>query len=193
MEGRKPVRVLLHACCGPCLLEPFDAFRSGHEVTVCFANPNIRPIEEYIRRRDALTRHAREAGIVAFEVPWVEGEWETAVAGASNRSDRCRRCYALRLGIVAREAASGGYDAVATTLSVSPFQDPVAIEDEGAAACERAGVLWAGADFRERYGEAVRRSREMGMYRQNYCGCLPSVDEARQAREARRAEGPRRP
>jgi predicted adenine nucleotide alpha hydrolase (AANH) superfamily ATPase len=43
-------------------------------------------------------------------------------------------------------------------------------------------------DFRERYGDATRRSRELGMYRQNYCGCRYSEDEAAGQRERRRTE-----
>jgi predicted adenine nucleotide alpha hydrolase (AANH) superfamily ATPase len=43
-------------------------------------------------------------------------------------------------------------------------------------------------DFRERYPEATRRSRELGMYRQNYCGCLPSMREAEESRARKREE-----
>jgi len=46
-------------------------------------------------------------------------------------------------------------------------------------------------DFRDRYGEATRRSRELGMYRQNYCGCRYSKEEAAQEREARRGRRPK--
>ena len=43
-------------------------------------------------------------------------------------------------------------------------------------------------DFRDRYQQATQRSRELGMYRQNYCGCLLSDLEARADRERRREE-----
>jgi predicted adenine nucleotide alpha hydrolase (AANH) superfamily ATPase len=42
-------------------------------------------------------------------------------------------------------------------------------------------------DFRDRYPEATRRSRGLGMYRQNYCGCRYSEAEAAEARERRKA------
>ena len=94
----------------------------------------------------------------------------------------------MRLGAAARHAAELGYDAVATTLTVSPYQDPDAISEAGESVCADAGVEFLVTDFRERYPEATRRSRELGMYRQNYCGCRYSEDEAREARERRRVE-----
>jgi predicted adenine nucleotide alpha hydrolase (AANH) superfamily ATPase len=181
------VTVLLHACCGPCLLEPYDALAADAEVVVCYANPNIHPAEEYVRRRDTLLGYAEGAGITVIELPYDPASWHEATSAAGSRAERCRACYRLRIGMVAAEAARRGYEAVATTLSVSPYQDPGSIAEEGAAACAEAGVRFIVTDFRERYPEATRRSRELGMYRQNYCGCAPSRSEAVAEREQRRA------
>lgn len=180
------MRVMLHACCGPCLLEPYDALSSDAEVTVCYANPNIFPADEYGRRRDVLLEYAAEAGIGVVELAYRPQDWAEATAGL-DRPERCHACYRLRIGMVAREAARRGFDAVATTLSVSPYQDAEAIAAEGRAACDQAGVRFLETDFRDRYPEATRRSRELGMYRQNYCGCEPSLAEAAEEREARKA------
>jgi len=181
------VRILLHACCGPCLLEPYDALSGQAEVDVCFANPNIHPAEEYEHRRDTLLAYTADAGIRVIETLYDPSLWAEAVAGAGeDRAARCRSCYRLRLGLVAAEAARGGYDAVATTLTVSPYQDPESIREEGERACAEYGVRFLATDYRERYPEATRRSRELGMYRQNYCGCLPSKAEAAEERAARK-------
>lgn len=180
------MRILLHACCGPCLLEPYDALAASAEVTVCYANPNIHPAEEYARRRDTLRAYAEERGITVVDLPYDPSVWEAATAGLS-RPARCQACYRLRIGMVAEEAARGGYDAVATTLTVSPYQDPQGIAEAGEAACAEAGIAFLVTDFRERYPEATRRSRELGMYRQNYCGCAPSAAEAAEERAARKA------
>ena len=181
------MRVLLHACCGPCLLEPYDVLSAHADVAVCYANPNIAPAAEYERRRDALLAYAGDEGIEVVEVPYAPERWTAAVAGTEgDRAARCRACYELRIGMVAAEAASGAYDAVATTLAVSPYQDPAAIREAGEAACAAVGVRFIAADFRDRYSDATRRSRELGMYRQNYCGCLPSGAEAAAEREERR-------
>lgn len=182
------MRILLHACCGPCLLEPYDALSQASEVDVCYANPNIAPADEYVRRRDTLAAYARRAGIRVLEVPYEPGRWERAVAGTGDdRAARCRACYRLRIGMVAAEAARLGYDAVASTLTVSPYQDQDAVREEGAAAGDAAGVRFLETDFRDRYPEATRRSRDLGMYRQNYCGCGPSAAEAEADRAARKA------
>lgn len=181
------MRVLLHACCGPCLLEPYDALAKDAEVTVCYANPNIHPAEEYEHRRDTLLAHAQDADIDVIEPPYDPSAWARATAGAASKEERCRACYRLRIGMVAREAVRSGYDAVATTLTVSPYQNAEAIAEEGLAVCAEAGVHFLVTDFRERYPEATRRSRELGMYRQNFCGCGPSMTEAEAEREERRA------
>lgn len=178
---------MLHACCGPCLLEPFDALVPDHEVAVCYANPNIHPAKEYERRRDTMMEWMALQGLDAVELPYEPGAWRRAVDGAGSRPERCRRCFALRLGLVARAAADRGFEAIATTLSVSPYADPAAIEEAGRGACAGTAVRWLGRDFRERYPQATRRSRELGMYRQNYCGCLPSIGEAEADRALRRA------
>ncbi len=183
------MKVLLHACCGPCLLEPFDALVAEHDVTVLYANPNIHPAEEYRRRRDTLLAYAGGHGIEVIEEPYDPVAWMQAVAGLEREpARRCRACFELRLGIAARTAASLGMDAIATTLTVSPYQDQRAVAEAGEAAAAAAGIAYIDADFRDRYSEATRRSRELGMYRQNYCGCMLSDIEAEQGREARRAE-----
>lgn len=182
------MRLLLHACCGPCLLEPYDALvKDADSVTVVYANPNIQPFDEYVHRRDTLAEHAEKAGIEWVELPYDLASWMVQVAPlASEPARRCRACYRLRLEAAAAYAAENGFDAIATTLSVSPYQNADAIAQEGEAAAARHGVAWAGRDFREAYPEATRRSRELGMYRQNYCGCVLSDLEARADRERRR-------
>ena len=185
----RPHRLLLHACCGPCLLEPLDALRAeADEVVVVYANPNIHPAEEYERRRDTLLAHAARTGVRVVEAPYEPEAWEREVAPlAEQGAARCRACYALRLGIAARYAGEHGFDALATTLTVSPYQDHAGISRAGRTAAAEAGVAWLDRDFRERYAEATRRSRELGMYRQNYCGCRFSQAEAEAERAARKA------
>jgi len=183
------MRLMLHACCGPCLLEPYDALvATGDEVRVVYANPNIHPREEYERRRDTLLAYAQERGIDVDELAYDTDAWDAAVAGLQDDpAQRCRACFRVRLGAAARHAADQGFDAVATTLTVSPYQDPDAIREAGEEVCADAGVEFVLTDFRDRYPEATRRSRELGMYRQNYCGCRYSDAEASEAREKRRA------
>jgi len=184
------MKLVLHACCGPCLLEPYDALvADGHEVRVVYANPNIHPREEYERRRDTLLAYASAHAIEVDELDYDVDEWNRAVRGLEDApGQRCRACFRVRLGAAARHAAETGFDAVATTLTVSPYQDPDAIREAGEEVCADAGVAFLVTDFRDRYPEATRRSRELGMYRQNYCGCRYSDEEARESRARRKAE-----
>lgn len=182
-------RLALHACCGPCLLEPYDILSAEFSQTVVvYFNPNIHPAAEYERRRDTLRAYADAAGITVVELEYDPAVWLERVGPLARQgSERCRACYRLRLGEVARWAAENGFDSVSTTLSVSPYQDVGAISTEGTTAAECAGVQFIDRDFRDRYTEATRRSREAQMYRQNYCGCVLSEVEARQQRASRKA------
>lgn len=182
------MRVALHACCGPCVIEPLDDLASQHEVTVVFANPNIEPEAEYARRWDALRSWADARGVSAVEVARVPGAWTDAVEGAGGQpGDRCARCYELRLRLTADEALRLGCEALSTTLSVSPYQDQDAIDRAGRAVARERGLRWLFDDYRARYPDAVRRSREADMYRQSYCGCHQSRLEAEARRDSRRA------
>lgn len=181
-------RAVLHACCGPCLLEPLDALRAeGFEPLVVYANPNIHPLAEYERRRDVLLEHAHANGIEVVEVPYDPVLWLEVTASVwRDRAERCRACWRLRLTLAAEVAVERGIGAIATTLTVSPYQDPAALDAVAREAAGAHGLAYVGRDFRDRYQSAVRRSKDLGMYRQRYCGCLLSEVEAAEAR-ARRA------
>ena len=69
-------------------------------------------------------------------------------------------------------AAEGGYDAIGTTLSVSPYQYTQFIEEmlnQAAAPYPELTVLFT--DYRPYYPAATQKSRDLEMYRQNFCGC----------------------
>lgn len=216
------MRMLLHACCGPCSLEPSRILREeGHEITIFYANSNIAPDEEYAHRLETLRSWAEPAGFAVSEGVCDRGAWQRTagrigeaaleearerVAGfgrfgeltldeaaalavdPEKRAARCRACYRLRLEEAAQRAAEGGFEALSTTLAVSPYQYTDIIREELERAAAQAGVRAVFEDFRPFYPEATRRSRELGMYRQNYCGCAISDLEASAERAERKAE-----
>lgn len=106
----------------------------------------------------------------------------------ARREARCRACYRMRLEETARVAAERGFDGIGTTLSVSPYQYTDVIREEVERAATGAGVAPVFEDFRPYYDEATRRSRQLGMYRQNFCGCRISDLEAAAERAERKAE-----
>lgn len=188
-SSQKGGRLVLHACCGPCLIEPYDALaQTADDTVVIYFNPNIQPADEYERRLSTLRSYADAVGMSVVELSYDPQDWSRAVAGHSSRAERCRACYELRLGTVARWAAEHGRDAVATTLTVSPYQDADAIREVGRRVAGELGLSYVDVDFRDRYRSATQRSRDLGMYRQNYCGCLPSRSEAQAERDARKRE-----
>lgn len=188
------VPLLLHACCGPCSLEPLRLLQAeGFDPTICWVNPNIQPAEEHDHRLRVLRAWAEDVA----HVPVVEGAcdraaWERGPARfGTDRLRRCRACYALRLAEACRMAERLGFSHVATTLAVSPYQLFDTCNDVLEALCRAHGLTPVVRDFRPYYPEATRRSRELGMYRQNYCGCRFSAAEAAleraSARDARKA------
>ena len=102
------------------------------------------------------------------------------------RQARCRACYRIRFEEAARYAAEHDFDALGTTLSVSPYQYTEIIREELERAAERASLKAHFVDYRPYYENATLRSRGAGMYRQNYCACRFSDEEAQVEREERK-------
>ena len=203
--GAFPERIALalHACCGPCSLEPVKLLRDhGYEPTIIWTNPNIQPMAEHELRLQTLQTWARDVARVDVIVAGDDRDaWESGVAPHGfDRRARCRACYALRLSEACRAARERGFTCISTTLAVSPYQ---LFEDCGELLAKTASAyglepVWQ--DFRPFYPDATRESRELGMYRQNYCGCRFSAaeaaierhearDERKRQKQARRAAG----
>ena len=186
--------LLLHACCGPCSLEPLRLLREeGFEPTICWTNPNIQPVEEHDLRLRTLLKWANEVAHVPVIVAGDDREaWERGVAPAGfEREQRCRACYALRLSESCRVARERGFTHVSTTLAVSPYQLFDTCRELLVALARQSGLVPVVRDFRPYYPDATREARALGMYRQNYCGCRFSAAEAtierHEARDARKA------
>ena len=185
-----PTPILLHACCGPCSLEPVRALREeGMEPTILWSNPNIQPAAEHDLRLETLRTWAAGEGIAVVEGACDHEAWERACAPFGfDRRRRCRACYALRLAEACRMARELGFGLVSTTLAVSPYQLYDTCMDELVRLAAASSLTPVVRDFRPLYPEATRRSRELGMYRQSYCGCRFSALEAQLDRQALRDE-----
>ncbi|MBQ9059087.1 MAG: epoxyqueuosine reductase QueH [Atopobiaceae bacterium] len=180
--------LLLHGCCGPCSLEPVRLLREqGYEPTILWSNPNIQPAAEHDRRLVTLLGWAYDAGLEV--VQWTDDRerWECEVAPhGTNRADRCRSCYALRLEAACDAARELGFHHVSTTLAVSPHQLWDICTEELVRAAHERGLEPVVQDWRDRYACAQARARDCGMYCQNYCGCRFSAMEAQIERQLRR-------
>ena len=184
------MKIILHACCGPCSTVPLRLLaEQGHELEVFFANPNIHPRAEYELRRDTIAAYAAGQGVPFAEGAYEPDRWLESIGEHREYGvERCRRCHRMRLEETARYAATAGADAIASSLTISPYQFTAAINEELVAAARGVGVEPIEMDLRDRYRDSVVYSREAGMYRQNYCGCMFSQIEAAEHRERARAE-----
>ncbi len=166
--------LLLHTCCGPCATATIPFWqRRGARVTGFFFNPNIHPLLEWRRRSTGARDVAETAGIEMIEDEGYDpADWFASVV--PGEGSRCIRCIAQRLRRTAAEAAARGCSAFSTTLAISPYQDHDAIRRGGEAAAGCYDVEFVYEDLRPLYGDSRRLSREWGIYRQKYCGCLLS-------------------
>ncbi len=186
MTGNDRERLLLHCCCGPCAATVVQYFAgTGKQVTGWYYNPNIYPPEEMRLRRQALQQASIALGIPLLPPEPDPEPYEFLLAVAAEGGVRCRACYRLRLEAAARKAKEEGFPAFSTTLSISPYQDLEAIRETGEAAGEKYGVRFEFVDLRKKHRESLERARSLGLYCQNYCGCMFSDLERSAARALR--------
>lgn len=168
------MKLLLHACCGPCAIFPLGFLReTSHEVRGYFYNPNIHPYKEYERR--LLTFQEFSEKVQLEIIIQDDYDLEGFLSMVNGREQiRCGFCYRMRLREAARIAAEQGFDAFTTSLLVSPYQKHDLIKQAGEEAGEEFRIPFYYHDFRTGYREGVSISREMNLYRQPYCGCIYS-------------------
>ena len=186
LQGQKP-SLLLHVCCAPCASASLEFLTQHFSVTAYFYNPNITDAAEYQKRLDELRRFVLECPL-ASPVTVLEGgydptEFAQAARGQENEPEgglRCTACFSLRLGKTVQAAQQGGYDYCATTLTISPLKDAVRINRIGSELCQGTTVKWLPTDLKKkgRYQRSIALSKEYGLYRQSFCGCEFSRQQA---------------
>jgi predicted adenine nucleotide alpha hydrolase (AANH) superfamily ATPase len=168
------VRLLLHICCGPCASGAIPHWRKdAHEVVGFFCNPNIHPLLEQRRRLTGAHEASEQAGTALV----VDGSYDPVAWFSHVSADgesRCALCIGQRLRRTAEEGLRQRCDAFSTTLSISPYQDHLAIQEQGRMVEKELGLQFIYEDLRPLYRESRRLARERGIYRQKYCGCLVS-------------------
>lgn len=178
--------LLLHACCAPCSSYCLEYLSQYFSITVYYYNPNIYPESEYAHRTAEVKRLIGEMNF-KNEVKFIEGEFDpkefySCVKGLEKEKEggeRCFKCYRLRLESTAKLAKELGFDYFTTTLSISPLKKADKINEIGEELGELYQVKHLPSDFKKKegYKRSIELSREHGLYRQNYCGCVFSVKE----------------
>ena len=169
--------LLLHVCCGPCAIMPITRLLDeGYALTAWFMNPNVQPLAEYLRRRDAAAPCAERVGVVILyaDAAWDITAWLRAVAGRDEAPARCAWCCESRVEAAFAEAASLGFAHFSTSLLYSRYQPHESIASAGRNLAKQGGPHFVYRDFRTDWQTGIDRSREWGLYRQPYCGCVYS-------------------
>ena len=167
------MKLLLHTCCAPCSVYCIDSLRKENiEPTVYWFNPNIHPYMEYKQRRDCLKEYTKSINVEAiFEENY--GLEDFCKNVVNSLETRCQDyCYPVRLEQTAKFAKENGFDAISTTLLVSPYQKHDIIKSLGETICKKYGIEFLYRDFRVGFRKGQAKAREIGLYMQKYCGCI---------------------
>ncbi len=197
LEKKTAKKLFLHSCCAPCSSYVLEYLRHYFRVTVFYYNPNISLEPEYQKRveeqkklieayneqvQEGIPAQGKESG---YPIEIQEGKYEPekffeTVKGLEEcpeGGERCFACYEMRLRKTAQEAAAGNFDYFTTTLSISPLKNAKKLNEIGEMLEKEYGVRWLVSDFKKRdgYKRSIELSKEFGLYRQNYCGCVYSL------------------
>lgn len=176
------MKLLIHTCCADCLLHLIEGLKAAEkEVGVYFYNPNIHPQSEYFARLFALKKVLMGKPYKLIVPHWRPSEYFQAVVidpgskrqtdPGSNRQIRCPKCWHLRLKSTFEYAKENNYQAVTTTMLTSSYLDKETIGRMGHNLANQYGVKFL---VPERL-ECDLKTR--GFYKQNYCGCIFSLNE----------------
>ena len=185
LSGKTP-KLLLHACCAPCSSYVLEYLSEFFEITIYYYNPNIHPENEYIRRINELQKFLTEFKpknkVNLVEETYNPLEYFNEIKGLENlgeKSERCYKCYKLRMEKAVEYAKKNNYDYFTTTLSISPYKKSDWINEIGGMLEYKHNVKYLYADFKKKngYKRSLELSKKYGLYRQDYCGCIYSKQE----------------
>lgn len=179
IERSEKMKLLLHTCCAPCSVYCIDSLRKESiEPTVYWFNPNIHPYKEYKQRRDCLMQYTKSIGINAiFEENY--GLRDFCKKVVNSIETRCQDyCYPVRLQQTVQYAKENGYDSFSTTLLVSPYQNHEEIIKIAKNLEKQYEISFLYRDFKVGFRKGQEKARELGLYRQKYCGCIFSEQTA---------------
>lgn len=172
-------RILLHCCCAPCSSAILEWMHDhGVQPTIFYCNPNIYPQEEYLIRKNEITRYAEQLGLEIIEDEYDHEAWLEEIKGLEQepeRGGRCLQCFKLRMLRSAKKAIELGLPEFTTTLASSRWKSLEQINAAGQWAAEQTGGRvkfneknWRKGGLQQRRNDLLK---ENGFYNQLYCGC----------------------
>jgi len=183
-------KLLLHACCAPCSTHCLLVLKKYFDITIFFSNDNIYPETEYDKRLEEIIKFCGDfaPNIKVIENGYNAQDYYDAVKGLEHlgeRSERCYECYKLRMEKSVKMAKEQGFEYFTTTLSLSPYKVSRWVNEIGYALEEKYGVKYLYSNFKKEngYQDSIKLSEEYCLYRQNYCGCVYSMQERMEAND----------
>lgn len=177
--------LFLHSCCAPCSSYVLEYLHSFFRITVFYYNPNITEEAEYghrVKEQKRLISEFNRKEDGAYPIQVIEGDYQRqyffdCVKGLEDcpeGGERCLVCYELRLRETARRAKECGADYFTTTLTISPLKNAQKLNEIGERLSQEMKVSFLPSDFKKKngYKRSVELSKEFGLYRQDYCGCV---------------------
>ncbi|MFV0479999.1 MAG: epoxyqueuosine reductase QueH [Anaerorhabdus sp.] len=187
-EKKKP-RLLLHACCAPCSVFPLQWLNSHFDITLYYANSNIYPSSEYEKRKEELRHYIKKfnattSSSIQLVVPPYESDkfiqMSAPLAQEPEGGKRCTMCYEMRLEDSFCYAKKCDFDYVSTVMSISRHKDSQRLNQLGLELANKyAPVAYFTSDFKKKDGQLIAKelSKLHQLYRQDYCGCIYSLQE----------------
>lgn len=173
--GGKP-KLVLHCCCAPCSSATIERLKNYFDITYLYFNPNIYPETEYKLRKEEF----KKLGVSVVDLGYDHNEFLNLVKGKEQEKeggDRCKLCIAFRLKKAFEFAVENNFDVVTTTLSISPHKDAEFINLMGEQFEKQYGIKYLHADLKKENGylRSIEICKNLGIYRQDYCGCEFSI------------------
>lgn len=179
--AKKP-KILVHVCCGPDVTMPILQLRDEYDVICFWYDPNIQPKEEYNKRYEAFVKICEIEKIPYIKWAYDVKHFFRRIRGLEHtpeKGEKCTNCYDMRMYVAAKLAAKLKIPYYTSSLNTSPKKDLEKLFVIGKKYAERFHLEFLDIPFRKRGGfeKSVEYTREHGIYRQNYCGCVYSIRE----------------
>lgn len=177
---KKDKNVLLHVCCGICAAHPISMLKEmGYNPIAYFYNPNIDSQLEYQKRLHAMKivcKHSDCELLVEDYVPDLYNEIMVGFESFAEGSERCTRCFELRLLKTALKAQELNLKAFSTSIINSNHKDFNIIKGVGEHFSKYFNFDFLGINYKKNDGvlKSNKIAKELNLYRQNYCGCSNS-------------------
>ena len=148
----------------------------GYEVIVYFCNNNFDTVDEYNRRYEAEKTLCESLGVELITEPYNHSAYLGYIKGLEQEPEggkRCIKCFEMRLRETAQKAGTLNISKFTTSMMISPHKNFKNLCLVGEQVGAEFGLEFLGIDFKKKDGflKTNKISKELNLYRQNYCGC----------------------